>query len=395
MLRQTRNIITCGLGMLFLMSPAPLSATTNGINWHGFIAQGVMQAQDNSFINKEGDVSFRLTDIGLNASYDITSKLRTAAQVIYINGDNRYPEGVRLDYLLLDWTLVENDTWNSNLLIGRYKNSHWLYSSTRDIPHATPSVILPQSVYFDAMRDAGLRVQGVGWHTNYLSPYGTVDFKLSLGTNDKQHNTSQHALCAKAAGDIEIERSWLTSIGFSPLSELWSTYISYTDVDFGYSASSNEPYVDSDMHLERTMFGIIYSGERYEIATELFQEKLTIDDFLFTGFRGESTAQGAYIQYRHFISDSLVGLLRFDTYDKNKDDRSGSLLPQVGIPAHFGFMDDLTAGLQWNIARNLSLQLEYHYVEGTGRIGPIIVPNTKNNPEKYWDIWALQLMYWY
>lgn len=395
MLRQTRNIIACGLGMLFWVAPAPVSATSHPISWHGFIAQGVMQAQDNSFINDDGDVSFKLTDIGLNASYNIAHTLRAAAQVIYINGDNRYPEGIRLDYLLLDWTLVENDTWNSNLLIGRYKNSHWLYSSTRDIPHATPSVILPQSVYFDAMRDAGLRIQGVAWHTNYHSPYGSVDFKLSLGTKDKQHNTSQHALCAKAAGDIEIERSWLTSVGFSPLSEQWSAYVSHTDVDFDYLASASEPYVDSDMHLERTMLGLLYSGENYEIAAELFQETLQVDDFLFSGYRGESTAQGGYVQYRHFLSDSLVSLLRFDTYDRNKDDRSGSQLPQSGIPAHFGFADDLTAGLQWNIANNLSVQLEYHYVEGTARIGPIIIPNIKANPDKYWDMWALQLMYWY
>lgn len=386
-----------GLSALLLLLPAPSVAKLAGLQLHGFAAQSIMQAEQSSFINRKGELSLQQTDIGLNASYEINHKLRTAAQLIYINGDNRYPEGPRLDYLLLDWTLEEQQNWSCNLLLGRFKNNHWLYSSTRDVPHTTPSIILPQSVYFDAMRDAGLTIQGVGWHSQHFSPYGNVEFELSYGSGPLEDNTARHTLSHRAKGDSDTENAWIGSLRYSPLSQNWSAYVSYTDAEFSYTATDNEPFIDAETFLKRSMVGFIYSGANYELASEIFQEKMQVNDFLFNGYHTSTTAQGGYLQYRYFLTEHLITLLRLDIYDRNKDDRSGKQLEALGIPAHFGFMDDLTLGLQWKPSHNhnLNLQLEYHYVEGSGRLGPIVEMDIDANRDKYWSLWAMQIIYWF
>jgi len=377
----------------------PLNAEPTKLKWHGFIAQGAMQAEDNSFINDDGDLSFKLTDIGLNASYQINRKLRVAGQAVYLNADNRYQEGARIDYLLLDWTLFDEGSSNSNLLLGRFKNSHWLYSATRDVPHSRPSIILPQSVYFDALRDAGLTIQGAGLRANHLIDSGNLTFELNYGSGlSLRSGTAQHALSRRARGEMDVDSSLSASLRFSPLSERWLTYISYVDVDFDYDASGNESLLDADATLERTMLGFLYSGERYELASELFEETSGLDGFLASSYSSETTSQGGYLQLRYFINPKLTGLLRVDTFDRDKDDRDGSKLERSTfgmVPDHFGYMDDLTLGLQWTFKRNLSLQMEYHNIRGTGRSGPVVEPNLALNQKSNWDMWALQLMYWF
>ena len=70
--------------LLFLSSLTFSGLTLAGdLVWHGFGAQGVIQANDSNYINDDGDVSYRLTEVGLNTSYRINQKLRVSAQGIY------------------------------------------------------------------------------------------------------------------------------------------------------------------------------------------------------------------------------------------------------------------------------------------------------------------------
>lgn len=373
-------------------------AAERKLYWHGFLAQGLIQAEDSSFINDDGDISTDLTDIGFNASYTINDRLRAAGQLIYLNGDNRYPEGVRIDYLLLDWSIMETVDWSSNLFLGRFKNNHWLYSSTRDVPHARPSIVLPQSVYFDAMRDAGLIIQGVGLDIQHMLSDGSVKFELSVGKESLDDDAAKQALSLRADGELRIAHSATASVKYSPQSERWQTYISYTDVGFDYDASQQEELADAEASLSRIMLGSIYSGEYWELSGEIFQEKLGVEGLYFQDFNSSTTSQGGYLQVRYFYGDDLTLLGRVDSYDRDKDDRNGSHLAASSgglIPAYFAYMDTLTMGLSWDLQPNLRLQMEHHWVRGTGRLGPIVEPNLARNQDKYWNMWAAQIMYWF
>ena len=52
-------------------------------------------------------------------------------------------------------------------------------------------------------------------------------------------------------------------------------------------------------------------------------------------------------------------------------------------------------GLSYNFADNVRVNAEYHWMAGAARLNPIVLPNpTVNNKEK-WNMWAVQLMYWF
>ena len=80
------------------------------LNIHGFIAQGVIDVNGSNFVNNDGELSTKLTEIGLNTSYQLSEDFRFAAQAVYLNGGNRYNEGLRVDYFLIE---INHDLgWN-------------------------------------------------------------------------------------------------------------------------------------------------------------------------------------------------------------------------------------------------------------------------------------------
>ena len=88
---------------------------------HGFISQGVIDVNGSDFVNDDGDVSAELTEIGLNASYQLSDKFRLAGQVVYLDGGNRYSQGARVDYALVDWSVFTSEHWQTNVYFGRFK----------------------------------------------------------------------------------------------------------------------------------------------------------------------------------------------------------------------------------------------------------------------------------
>lgn len=386
------------IATILLLSLVILPLQAEDIKIHGFVAQGLIQAQDSNFVNDDGDVSLKLTEVGVNASYKINSQLRVAGQGVYLNGGNRYPEGLRIDYLFLDWHLVSNADWQFKLQLGRNKNYHWLYSSTRDVPHTRPSIILPQSLYFDAFRDVALGVDGLTVIVNTQNYLGDWDFNLSVGTSPISEEQTANLLGDLASGELEHKKDQQFSVYWRPVKSQWQLGMSLLDADFSYAAGENDVLFNGKETSQRIALHILYQGERWEFVSELLRERVILSNFVYPGFNSDKTSEGGYVQARYFLNPKFNLMARLDIYDQDRKDRKGlgiTAMSQGLVPAYFGYMDQATLGLSWKIAKNMQLQGEYHRVKGAGRLAPFLVPDVINNNHLYWDMWALQLMYWF
>lgn len=383
---------------LFLFMTLLVDANAEELKIHGFVAQGLIQAQDSNFVQDDGEVSLKLTELGINASYKINNQLRVAGQGVYLNGGNRYPEGVRIDYLFVEWQFLSNADWQLKFQLGRNKNYHWLYSSTRDVPHTRPSVILPQSMYFDVFRDFALGVDGIVVVANTQNSWGEWDLNFSFGSipvSDKQRN---NLLGNHASGELKHDKDKQVSVYWRPKFTQWQFGLSLLDVEFSYDAANNDIFYDGVNKTQRINLHFLYQSENWEVAAELVKEMPELQGLFTPSFRLKTASEGGYIQGRYFLDPQFSLMTRLDLYDKDRDDRSGKnleLLSGGSIPSYFGYMDQLTFGLTWKFARNVQVQTEYHRVKGTGHLAPYFTPNTEFNDHKYWDMWAIQFMYWY
>jgi len=377
-----------------------VKAAEQDFQFHGFIAQGLIDVNGSDFVNDDGDLSTKLTEIGFNASYQINDSLRLAGQVVYLNGGNRYEEGVRVDYALLDWSVYDSSNWQTNLYFGRFKNNHWLYSSSRDIPFARPSIILPQSAYFDGFRDIAVGADGVAMKISHNNDdYGNFDFNFSYGTSPVSDKQAEILLSdfaqGKAKQDSDIQASLYWQPSFSP----WRFGISYLDSDFSYQANNKgDLFFDADFSFIFYTANALFEGEMWEFSGEVHQSHFTTKGFYHPQHDGTPISQGMYLQSRYKVTNELTLLARYERFYNDKTDKTGKKLEeQTGglIPARFGYHKDLTLGFSYDFSNNLRLRLEYHWLQGAGRLTPVVLPNSQINDKSNWQLWALQLMYWF
>ena len=377
-----------------------LMAQENGVKklqLHGFVAQGLIDVNGSNFVNDNQKLTFELTEIGINASYQITSKFRFAAQGVYLNGGNRYSKGARLDYALIDWSIYNDQNWMINLYLGRYKNNHWLYSSTRDVPHTRPSIILPQSLYYDGFRDIAMGADGISLKVNYgTETLGDFDFNASYGSSSLSSDEVKLLLGDMVKGSGKQKFDAQMSINWLPLYSQWRFGISLLDSDFVYTRHVNEFFSDGLFSFQQYSISALFEGERWEFSSELFQQKFLFEGFYSPTHQANNFSQGIYIQTRYKYDEKLVFLARLEKFYADKDDKNGSRFEnRTGVPSYFGYHNDLILGFSYNLSEKLRLQAEFHQVQGTSRLTPITFPDTKLNDSEYWNIWALQLMYWF
>jgi len=373
--------------------------TLSNWQWHGFLSQGIIDVNGSNFVNDDGSTSSELTELGINTSVQLLSNLRFAAQAVYLDGGNRYRKGARIDYLLLDWAILNKNNWQANLYLGRFKNVHWLYSSVRDIPFARPSIILPQSVYFDGFRDIAVGGDGAALKLSYSDDdYGDFDINYSYGASPISKEQQDIILSNIALGDIKQDFDSQASFYWRPAFSPWRFGLSLLHSDFSYQSAGQDFFADGKFSFKFFTLNALYEGEQWEFSGEIYQEKFVTKGFYHPLFFQDHLGQGAYLQTRYKLDEDLTLLARYERFYGNKKDKKGKQLEIDSggtIPAYFAFQNDLVLSLSYDLSNNFKLRLEQHWVEGGVRLTPVVLPNPMKNNQRYWQITALQLMMWF
>lgn len=374
-------------------------AATNKFDLHGFIAQGLVQHSNNNFVNDDDNISAKLTEIGLNASYQLSDTVRLAGQAVYLNGGNRYPEGARIDYLLVDWSAYSSEHWQTNIYLGRYKNYHWLYSSTRDVPLDRPSIILPQSVYFDGTRDMSVGGDGIALNSKYSSErLGELDVNFSTGTSPLTRENVTSTLGERAKGKLRYDKDFQASLYWQPSLSFWRFGVAFTGADFTYQPETNDAFMPGKLSLERFYINTDYHAEKWSLSAELLQEKLSLMGlFQPLSFR-ETVGQGGFIQANYKLNKDFKFSLKYERYFADKDDKSGNALNETSfgtIPSYFGYQHDTMLGFSYSLGRACTLKFEHHWYQGTARLTPLISPDPLTNNKKHWQLSAMQFVFWF
>lgn len=377
------------LFLTMLLGGATTQAIAGEFSFHGYAAQGLTQSVNSHFITNNNNITTDLTEVGLNGRYQWSDDLALVGQLTYLDGGNRYEQGARLDYLFLDIHLPQVMGWDTHMHVGRFKNLHWLYSATRDVPHTRATVILPQSVYFDGFRDIALGSDGLLLQTTKEGEWGVFEANWSMGRSPFSEYETRSFLGDQARGNAKQDYVQQLSFYWQPTSLRWRVGISGLDSQFAYHAAPGEFLVDGRSHVQRLMLSGVYYAEFWELSAEWLREYQTDAGAFAPDFMASRIGEGGYVQGRYFLSDNLNVLARYDTYDFDRNDINTNFAP------YFDFQHTYTMGLSWDIQPRLRLQMEHHWVQGGARLRGLINAETQINTDEYWRMWAAQLMYWF
>jgi hypothetical protein len=375
---------------------------------HGFLSQGyTYTSANNLFGNSQGDGSLEFTELGLNVLGHPLSNLLFAVQGIYRDTGGSDEGDFRLDYANLDLTLPVGDDLTFGIRGGRVKVPFGLYNEGRDAIWTRPSVLLPQSIYFDALglRSPELSEDGGILYGRYQLGDHAITAELLAGYPELESATA--FLTVNSAGTLSGRPTLVGRAAYEWQEGRFRLLFTAVDLDQDFEPDSPDalpgkvklfaPFVSAQVNLEDWSFTGEYLRTGFR-RTGIFP--VLPPDPVGRKFLLDNTAESYYLQVQYRFAPAWSALARYDAFFVNADDHDGSATARAtGLPRHRFFAKDLTFGVRWEFLDDWLVAAEYHNVDGTGWLSPIDNPGINDSArvrevsDGHWDLFTLMFSY--
>jgi hypothetical protein len=381
------------LGLLLAPATRASEIEADQVQVHGFVSQGFTWTSDNNFFGTSSENgSFDFTEVGLNASLRASPRLHLAAQGLARRAGETDDGHLRLDYGLADYRLGTSAAMDWGVRAGRIKNPIGFYNDTRDVAFTRPSIILPQSIYFDRVRDIQISSDGAQVYGQGQAPGGEFHVQLQVGQPRVDDvNTEIALLGGDRAGELDPNPSFLGRLGYE-----WNggrVRLAYSEylLDLDYRAGAQDPNGDGTVTFRPRILSAQYNAENWSLTGEYARRHFEFESLARYVPQRNITGESYYLQGSYALLAQWDVLARYDVLYQNKDDKDGSKFEQITggrRPAYSQFAKDLTVTLSWTPSRAWLVRAEHHWVDGTAWLP------TQDNPDpaattRKWRLFAL------
>lgn len=366
---------------------------------NGFLSQGYIKTDKNNFFgHSDNSGSFDFREIGLTASLRPSPKLQLSGQLLHRRAGVGSAGGIRIDYGFLDYNFINTPSTELGVRLGRMKNPFGFYNDTRDVPFTRPSILLPQSIYFDRTRNLALASDGIQVYGESRADWGniTVQFGAAFPQVDGRDTEISVLRSLQRRGDLKTKLSYIGRILYEQADGKLRLAISGAQANVGYSPGYNDILLNGSFRFSPLILSAQYNAERWSITSEYALRHLSWKDFgNDAAFQQSFTGESFYLQGVYRFYPNWEAVLRYDLLFTNRKDRSGKkFAASTGYlyPAHNQYAKDLTIGLRWNITPAIMLSTEYHRINGTAWLSPLDNPDMSHTG-KNWNLFAVQASY--
>lgn len=360
---------------------------------HGFLSQALVITDHNDFFGPSSSSggSLKYTEIGANASIRPRHDVLVAAQVLSrrAGGDASDARPV-LDYGVVDYQPFTNQQRTLGIQVGRFKNPFGFYNQTRDVAFTRPSILLPQSIYFDRTRSLGLAADGITAYYEERVPSGIIRAQVGAGDTQTGDDLRRTMRLQNTPGSLEPRLSAIGQLRYEHDGGRVVAALSAASARARFE-SDTPGMSDGDFHFRPWILSLQYNAELWSLTGEYALRTSTLQGFANPFLNFDVTGESWYIQYTRRFNEDWQWLVRYDSLVNNRDDRSGSRYEALGGgPAHTQYANDLTLGLQWNVTPRVLLSGEYHHVDGTGWL-PLYDEPEPSETRRRWNMVLFQL----
>ncbi len=377
------------VGILFPAKQS--SAMFETFEFHGFGSQGFILTSDNNFFGPSEEGSFKYHEAGMGASIQPTPDLRFSAQALSRRAGAGDRGNIRLDYGFIDYRFISTNNSDLGIRLGRMQNPIGLYNDTpRDVAFTRPSILLPQSIYFDRTQNVARSSDGVHFYTEHRTEIGDFFYQLAAIYADVESKESREVLLANLQGNVESRLTYATRLLFEQDSGKVRLGITGVMLNIRYESAAFNPS-EGTIRFRPIIFSAQYNAELWSLTSEYALRSFRYRDVGPLNFN--ITGESYYLQGTYRLLKKLELLLRYDILYQDKQDRSGSdYAARTGLPHHSRFAKDWTVGLRWDLTRMLMSRLEYHYVDGTAWLPSLDNP-PPSTPKRYWNLFSVLISF--
>lgn len=351
---------------------------------HGFAAQGFVLTEGNNLFGDSQDGSFDLREMGINAQWQPLNEVGISGQLLSRRAGAVDDGSPRVDFLFADLAIQQmaTDGREVGLRLGRVKNPFGLFNETRDVVFARPSILLPQSIYYDGegLRSLLFSVDGVQLYGQFDHGAHFTQVTMNYALNFTLSEDEKRELFGGTppAGDVRVSRYSVTRAMTDWQAGVFRTAATLLTARLDLSLQGMPPQMfDASIAL---------FSARWNLARlSLFGE------YSLVTFSGETTTRsdGGYLQGEYRFSPGLTGFARLGARFLDRNDRDGSAFASAtGLPAHTRYGRAAATGLRWQIDSQWGISGEWHAINGSGTVPAL--DNPDSDRESPWQ--ALLIM---
>lgn len=366
---------------------------------HGFATQGYLNSTGNNnvFGNSNQDSgTFGFREVGLNASMQLRPNLLISAQGLHRHA-GQGSQDIRLDYGLIDYKMFSGENSHFGIRLGRIKNPLGFYNETRDVAHTRPSIMLPQSIYFDRTRNLAMAADGGHVYGETRTSQGDFSYQFGIVMPYVSGPTTEAAVFGSdRAGHLTSQVSYIGRGMYEYDGGRIRLAVSGAQTNIGYSPGTDILGAGS-VQFTPMIFSAQYNAERWSLTSEYAIRHTVVGNFTHLP-NAATTGESYYFQGIYRFTPKWEGIVRYDALYTNRDDRHGHAYAAVSPTrdAHSRFAKDLTSGIRWNITPSFMLAAEHHYINGTAWLAPLDNPGASSlagHHAQFWHLFAVQGAY--
>lgn len=401
-LAQTLAFCVAGLCINTGASANPTEFTTDSPGQiHGFLGQSLLQSTANNFFgNTDSRVSHELQEFGINGSYRINGEWLVSGQLLSRHAGESDKGNPQVDYLFTSYTPFQNDDQSVSILLGKTKIPYGLYNDVRDTPGARPSIVLPQSIYLDRLRDAyqsGIGGQVIGEQTFEDGGYVTAQY-IAFKLQADGKNPTQGLLGTRPQGNLSGQSSWTSQLMYHSAGDKVRLGLTRAAIRLDYATGQGDTVYGlqpGKVEFAPWIFSALWQEERWSLAAEYLKRTMRYTEFGANRVvpNRDVPGQSYYLQGTWRFTPKLEGLVRYDVYYMNSDDKSGEATAALTkMPSWTYYAKDWTVGLRYRFQPGWHVSGEIHSVDGAGWLAPADTPNPATT-SRHWNLFLLQLGY--
>lgn len=401
MTQSMRFLFVNVLLALLAIARAAAADLPEGVQWHGFASQGAVFTNHNQFAGSTpGHAGVDARELGANLSWQVTPDWLVSGQLmsrwvgVMDNG------AVRVDYALIDHTLIDNGERHFGMQLGKIKNPYGFFNMTRDVAHTRAGVMLPQSIYQDQIRDFFLAAPGISLHGSEESNANLLSYQVSVS----QPQVNSRNLTAYIVDPQQGHFNAHTSILAQALWELdggkWRVGLSAAQFGIYFKPAPGDFFGmgsfagAGNVTLNTGVLSVEHNREDWSYTAEYAGTRQLRSGFNVPGLSvldKDSTIEAYYLQTLWRFAPRWQALARYDALYLDKQDRNGTIFSAATggvLPAAQRYARDWTWGLRYEPDANWSLFAELHHVNGGAWLSKLDNPPAGLNSA--WDMLLLQ-----
>ena len=401
-LRRLAGCLAVVLGVLPTSGQANSDIAEQDLQWHGFFGQSLLRSTENNlFGNSKQRGSFDYTELGANASWRVTPDWQVSAQLLGRRAGASDPGKVRLDYAFVSYTPWASEEGRLAVIVGKSKLPYGLYNDTRDTPSARPSILLPQSIYLDRLRDSYQSGPGLHLQAEQAIGPGSLSFRFAnfKWVDAGGRNAILGLLGSSANGDFAGKQSWTGQLLYQSSNEKFRAGVTEARIRLRYQPAVGDAplFGNGQVEFAPRVWSAQWQEERWSITGEYLTRRIKYDSF---SPQVDNNIPGVsyYLQGIWRLTPGWDLLLRRDIYVMDSNDRSGERFASTamakarGLSAWSRYAKDWTLGLRHQFAPGWQLAGEWHHIEGTGWM-PLADNPDPRQTGKDWNLLMAQLSY--